>query len=738
MPPRLKHHERTADSIRGASTDNLAANVPAPHRLIEDGGWDDVIQAVLAGSAVDLLRGNLRRAGSDILPLPLVCKQLGDRFLRLIFPVSGDAVCLGTVVSVVTLYDLERRSTLYAHAMHAGPGVNPLLRHLDGPMAAPMAQPGIDGRRATRRLLEHKRALWSRFCREKAALGEAEASRRWRAGYYWALQRLYYCSRCAGCRWGNVFFDGPIPSAPWKPIVAAFDLPRTAVPPSLAGLVAQITADEAWQTEVAYVQRGGWGVAPTPRLISRTDNGYWLLSFPTNARLLEPGTLVALTACWHEPVREVRHAFPLVAGPECEPQLRYGAALGLQGLPEEAAVRRFTAWRGEAWSRFWMDELEEGLAIASDRWRRGLWHALESLFGANLLQTVQWSSGLDARDAATETARATGGTIPRQSLQEIGGRCFEGHALGGFPAELRSLEIHTLHVHLGRLCNESCHHCFVDAGPGRTEQMSRRTVDLVLDVLRRFSIKTLDITGGAPEMNPHFRTLVNEASALCHRIIDRCNLTILLEPGFEDLGAFLAERRVEIAASLPGWEPDSVDRQRGAGTFEKSITALRQLNELGYGRDDEGLVLNLVYNPPDWQMSSPQIELERRCREALRERYGLTFNRLLAMHNLPVGRFSAALEKAGQHDAYLERLIDTINPQTVAGLMCRHSLSVNWDGTLYDCPFNQMAQIPLHEGLPRHIRNFDPGALAKRRIQTARHCFGCTSGQGSSCNGALA
>ncbi|MCP4249944.1 MAG: radical SAM/Cys-rich domain protein [bacterium] len=303
--------------------------------------------------------------------------------------------------------------------------------------------------------------------------------------------------------------------------------------------------------------------------------------------------------------------------------------------------------------------------------------------------------------------------------------------------ELRALGLSTLMVNLGRRCNQACHHCHVDAGPNRTEEMTRQTVDLVLGALRRFGIEILDVTGGAPEMNPHFRYLVREAVGLGCRVVDRCNLTVFFEPGYEDLPEFLAEHQVQITASLPSDQADIADRQRGVGSFTKSVAALRKLNELGYGKPNTGLTLNLVHNPSCTDLAAPQGELERRFKRELLDRFGIEFDRLWAMNNMPINRFRDHLRREGQWLEYTNHLVRAFNPDTVDGLMCRRTLSVGYDGRLHDCDFNQVLGIPLIQGLPAHIRDLDASLLRSRAINTAGHCFGCTAGAGSSCNGAL-
>ncbi len=311
---------------------------------------------------------------------------------------------------------------------------------------------------------------------------------------------------------------------------------------------------------------------------------------------------------------------------------------------------------------------------------------------------------------------------------------------------LRAAGIRVLQVNVGKLCNQTCHHCHVDAGPDRRESMSRETADACLDVLERHDIPTLDITGGAPEMNPQFRHLVERARQLKRRVIDRCNLTILVAPGYDDLCEFLVEQDVEIVASLPCYLAENTDRQRGDGAFAKSIEALRRLNALGYGRrgidgSDNGdceprRVLTLVYNPVGPSLPPDQAELEAAYREELAKRYGVTFDRLYTITNMPISRFLDDLLRGGEYETYMRKLVDAFNPAAVEGLMCRTTLSVDWRGRLYDCDFNQMLELPLADA-SQTIETFDLEQLAARRINTAAHCFGCTAGAGSSCQGEI-
>jgi radical SAM/Cys-rich protein len=302
---------------------------------------------------------------------------------------------------------------------------------------------------------------------------------------------------------------------------------------------------------------------------------------------------------------------------------------------------------------------------------------------------------------------------------------------------LQASDIEILQLNLGKLCNQTCRHCHVDAGPDRREIMTRETAEACLRVLSDHPIQTLDLTGGAPELNPNFRWLVAAARRLDRRVIDRCNLTILLAPGFTDLPEFLAEQRVEIVASLPCYLERNCDAQRGPGVFEQSIAALRRLNQLGYGDSRTGLSLTLVYNPVGPSLPPAQEKLEAEYRRELRARFGVEFTRLFAIANMPISRFLDELIESGQYEAYLATLVDAFNPATVAGLMCRNTLSVDWRGYVYDCDFNQMLDWPVAEGWPRHIRDFGGARWAGRPIATGPHCFGCTAGPGSSCQGAI-
>jgi len=304
------------------------------------------------------------------------------------------------------------------------------------------------------------------------------------------------------------------------------------------------------------------------------------------------------------------------------------------------------------------------------------------------------------------------------------------------PIRRRALD--TLQVNLGYRCNQSCLHCHVNAGPQRTERMEADTVALVLRVLQARAVRTLDLTGGAPELNPHFRDLVCGARALGVRVIDRCNLTILSEPGQDDLAAFLAHQGVEITASLPCYAPANVDRQRGNGVFERSIAGLQQLNALGYGEAGGALVLNLVYNPQGPVLPPPQGALEADYRRELAAHFGIRFNHLFVLANMPIQRFGSQLLSSGQYEPYMALLKGAHRPENLDGVMCRSLISVGWQGEVFDCDFNQMLGLPLGGGRQAtHLRDLVAVDLEKRPISIADHCYGCTAGQGSSCGGAI-
>lgn len=305
-----------------------------------------------------------------------------------------------------------------------------------------------------------------------------------------------------------------------------------------------------------------------------------------------------------------------------------------------------------------------------------------------------------------------------------------------FP-ELRRDALRSLQVNLGYRCNQQCQHCHVNAGPKRTEMMDRATVDRVVEVLAVRGIGELDLTGGAPELNPHFRHLVREARAFGTEVIDRCNLTVLEEPEQEDLAEFLAAQRVRVVASLPCYLNENVDRQRGNGVFEASIRGLRRLNELGYGVDGSGLELSLVYNPQGADLPPAQEALEADYRRHLGEHYGVAFSRLLTIANMPINRFGSMLLSRGEFEPYMALLRGSYRTENLRSVMCRSLVSVDWQGRLYDCDFNQMLSMPLGGATPRTLDHLLERAIDDEPIAVGDHCYGCTAGQGSSCGGAL-
>ncbi len=304
---------------------------------------------------------------------------------------------------------------------------------------------------------------------------------------------------------------------------------------------------------------------------------------------------------------------------------------------------------------------------------------------------------------------------------------------------LRRGRLETLQVNLGYLCNQQCLHCHVNASPHRKEIMRRETIDEVLAFLARSSVRTLDLTGGAPELNPDFRYLVTRAREQGVRVMDRCNLTVLAEPGQEDLADFLAAHEVEIEASLPCYLQENVDSQRGKGVHERSIAGIRRLNELGYGKPGSGLVLNLVYNPTGAFLPPPQQQLEADYRRELGQRHGVVFNHLLTITNMPIQRFGSTLISKGEFDDYMKLLKQAHRDVNLDTVMCRSLISVDWEGHVYDCDFNQMLDLPLRtgQGGKRHIRDLRAEALPGTAVVVADHCYGCTAGCGSSCYGAL-
>lgn len=318
---------------------------------------------------------------------------------------------------------------------------------------------------------------------------------------------------------------------------------------------------------------------------------------------------------------------------------------------------------------------------------------------------------------------------------------------GDFSAHLEKAGWHTLRpgrleifqINVGKLCNMTCRHCHVDAGPDRREIMDRDTIDACLHALDQTDVHTVDITGGAPELNPHFRYLVDQCVARGKHVIDRCNLTVLLLPPLQDLPEWLAERGVEVVCSLPHYRKFNTDAQRGQGTFEKSIEALRRLNAAGYGQGDPKRRLTLMSNPVGAFLASNQSKMEQEWKAGLSKNHGVCFDRLITLNNMPISRYLEWLEASGNLQRYIELLVNSFNPATVDGLMCRNTLSISWDGRLFDCDFNQMLDLEIQasNGQRPHIRDFNPEMLAQRKIVTDRHCFGCTAGAGSSCGGAI-
>ena len=301
---------------------------------------------------------------------------------------------------------------------------------------------------------------------------------------------------------------------------------------------------------------------------------------------------------------------------------------------------------------------------------------------------------------------------------------------------LRRTTIRDLQINLGKLCNQACNHCHVDAGPKRTEIMTWETMRRILDWIERYRIAVVDITGGAPEMNPNFRRFVQGCIERHANVMSRCNLTILMEPGHEDLAQWYADQKVDLVCSLPCYTSENVDAQRGKGVFGKSIAALQLLNERGYGIEPD-LSLDLVYNPSGAFLPGPQPELEAQYKARLLEDFGIRFNHLYTITNLPISRFRHYLEQNDQYESYMNLLSDSFNSQTIEGLMCRHNLNVDWLGKIYDCDFNQMLDIEAGWKKGRYLWDLDFSELADQQIAVGSHCFGCTAGAGSSCGGAI-
>jgi radical SAM/Cys-rich protein len=308
---------------------------------------------------------------------------------------------------------------------------------------------------------------------------------------------------------------------------------------------------------------------------------------------------------------------------------------------------------------------------------------------------------------------------------------FSKKVLSARPEPLKALEITTLQVNVGYQCNLACKHCHVAAGPARYEMMDKDTVDMVLRALSGSSLNILDITGGAPELNPHFRHLVKEARNLGCKVIARTNLAIFYEEGMADLPEFYQEHDVEIVASLPYYLEENVDRVRGNGTFKKCVAALQKLNSLGYGNGTGEKCLSLVYNPQGAFLPPAQDALEEEYKKELKSRFNISFNRLYTFTNMPIGRFKDFLDRTSNLEKYMDKLTCAFNPKTLDTIMCRHMISVGWDGALFDCDFNQVLGLPMDSGVPAHIRDFDHARLAARFIDVGDHCFSCTAGQGS-------
>ncbi len=293
-------------------------------------------------------------------------------------------------------------------------------------------------------------------------------------------------------------------------------------------------------------------------------------------------------------------------------------------------------------------------------------------------------------------------------------------------------------INVGNRCNLACRHCHVDAGPGCSEFMSREIMERCLAILGQGEIPTIDITGGSPEMNPHFRWFLRECARLGRRLMVRSNFTILLEAEYRDLVDLYAELGVELITSLPAFDEEKTDRQRGPGVFRKVIEVLRLLNAKGYGQEDSGLLLDVVHNPTGAYLPGCQASLENQYRQVLGERYGVRFNRLFCITNMPIGRYLMYLLKTENYEEYMETLVRSFNPAALDNVMCKSTISVGWDGTLYDCDFNQMLKLPVNHGVPDRIMDFDYERLKHRRIVVANHCYGCTAGAGSSCQGETA
>ena len=324
----------------------------------------------------------------------------------------------------------------------------------------------------------------------------------------------------------------------------------------------------------------------------------------------------------------------------------------------------------------------------------------------------------------------TGDNFPKFGAEKL-------KEIGLFPLKPTTIDI--FQVNVGKMCNQVCKHCHVDAGPDRKEIMTRETMQYCLDALANADIQTVDLTGGAPEMNPNFRWFVEEISKMGKKIIVRCNLTIILaNPKYHDLPDFFKKHKIEVVSSLPHFSASRTDAQRGDGVFEKSIKALQMLNAVGYGKEGTGLLLNLVYNPSGAFLPPGQSSLEVEFKRKLKRKFDIEFNNLFAITNLPISRFLDYLIQTGNYEDYMQKLIDAFNPVAAANVMCRNTISIGWDGYLYDCDFNQMLDLKVAKPASQHIKDFDLQALTNRNIILNQHCYGCTAGAGSSCGGEVA
>lgn len=322
-------------------------------------------------------------------------------------------------------------------------------------------------------------------------------------------------------------------------------------------------------------------------------------------------------------------------------------------------------------------------------------------------------------------------------LKKFDEKSFDSYIQKSGFEKLNSRKIEVFQVNLGKMCNQTCNHCHVDAGPDRKEIMTRETMEVCIEKLSATDIDTVDLTGGAPEMNPDFRWFVEEIKKLDRHIIVRCNLTIIsANPKYHDLPEFYKKNKIEIVSSLPCYTKENTDSQRGDGVFEKSMKALQIFNDSGYGKENTGLILNLVYNPVGFSLPGSQESLEKDYKKELFQNFGIVFNNLFTITNMPISRFLEYLMDTGNYENYMEKLISAYNPDSVPNVMCRNTISIGWDGFLYDCDFNQMLEMRVNHSSPDHIRDFDSVKLNSRQIMTGNHCFGCTAGAGSSCGGA--